>query len=145
VPVVSGALSSRHTGRDTVRVKRLLLRELFSLALSGLALLTRVTGGAEAAGTLLVHLGAGRDAVDRHEEDLLGLDFGEEEVDVLEDGEDHLLLGDAEVRVVLGRWGVGAVVDDTILSSAGAQATLGKAGRRTMSRLRLAGSVSATH
>ena len=67
----------------------------------------------EASGSLLVHLGARGDTIYCHEKELLGLDFAEEMLNVVEDFDEHFVLGD-----VLGDGNVGvvvcAVVDDAI-------------------------------
>ena len=61
----------------------------------------------------MVHLGARRDTVDGHEEELLGLDLAEQMLDVVEDLDEHLIFGKPCLG---GRVGVvvGAVVNDTV-------------------------------
>mmetsp|Transcript_5938 Transcript_5938/g.21724 ORF Transcript_5938/g.21724 Transcript_5938/m.21724 type:complete len:235 (+) Transcript_5938:3934-4638(+) len=93
----------RHEGCarcNHVRVERLgldLVRHLEPLHLHLLAeaillelLLAGILGGAEAARALLVHLGARRDAVDGHVEQLARPHHAEEPVDVREDVLEHL-------------------------------------------------------
>jgi hypothetical protein len=66
--------------------------------------------GPEPSRALLVHLGAGSHAVHSHEEELLGLDLAKEVLDVIEDGDKDLLVGDSIMRVVAV--GVGTIVND---------------------------------
>jgi hypothetical protein len=81
-------------------------------------LLSGVSCGSKPTTSLLVHLCPGGHTVNRHEEDLLRLDLGEEVIDVREYGEDDLLLGYAIVDIVLGGWRVRTVMNDTVLESA---------------------------
>lgn len=104
----------KRTRSNTVAVERRLLGQLLSLPESLLLQVLGLLRGPKSPASLLVHLCSRRNTVDGHEEDLAGLDFGEEVVDVGVDGEDHLLLGQSEGGVALGRRWVGTVVDDTI-------------------------------
>ncbi|KZT53276.1 hypothetical protein CALCODRAFT_56918 [Calocera cornea HHB12733] len=100
------------TRRDAVAVERLLVRELLSLPLRLLADLLRLLGAPKPPAALLVHLCARRHPINSHEEELLGLDLAEEEVDVGEDGGVHLLLRQPEVGVPIVR--VRALVDHAV-------------------------------
>ncbi|KAK4127640.1 hypothetical protein N657DRAFT_220882 [Parathielavia appendiculata] len=102
----------QHTRRDAVAVKRLLLGQLLAFLDGLLAGLLGIQGSAKAAGALLVHLGTRRDTVDGHEKQLLGLDLAKEMFDVVEDGDEHLLLGETEVNIV--RVLVRTVVNDAV-------------------------------
>lgn len=62
----------------------------------------------ESSASLLVHLCPRRHAVHRHEEDLERLDDPEEHLQVVEDIREDLLLGNAEVHILIV-W-VGALV-----------------------------------
>jgi hypothetical protein len=110
--------SRRHTRCDTVGIERFLLWELLSFTLRLLVLLPGVSCGSEPTTSLLVHLCPRGHTVNRHEEDLLRLDLGEEVINVREYGEDDLFLGYAIVDIVLGGRRVRTVVDDTVLPSA---------------------------
>lgn len=81
-------------------------------------LLPGVSCGSEPTTSLLVHLCPRGNTVNRHEEDLLGLDLGEEVIDVREYGEDDLFFGYPIVDIVLGGWRVRTVMNDTVLKSA---------------------------
>lgn len=100
------------TWRDTVAVKGLFLGELFAFAESLFTGPLSIQSGPEAPRALLVHFGARGNAVDSHEEELLRLDFPEEVLDVVEDGNEHFLLGKTEVHIV--NILVCAIVDDAI-------------------------------
>mmetsp|Transcript_57280 Transcript_57280/g.138394 ORF Transcript_57280/g.138394 Transcript_57280/m.138394 type:complete len:222 (+) Transcript_57280:564-1229(+) len=96
-------------GRDAVGVKWL-RGDLLSPLLGLHQRLGELLGRAEAALALLVHLGAGGHPVDGHVQDLAGADDVEDAVDVLEDGEVHLLLGGGGGKVL----GVAGRVDDAV-------------------------------
>lgn len=59
---------------------------------------------------MLVHLGSGGDAIDGHEEGLLGLDLGKEMFDVGKDVDKDFFFSYAFVGVIAVV--VGAIVDD---------------------------------
>src|SRR6201999_2894587 len=71
-----------------------------------------IEGGSEAARALLVHLGPRRNTIDGHEEKFLWLDLAEKVFYVVEDSDEHFVLGHPEGR----RVGVlvCTIVDDTI-------------------------------
>ena len=102
----------RLTGRDAVAVKARLVGDLLAPALGLLDRLLVLLCRPEAPTALLIHLGPRCNAVDGEEEELLGLDDAEEVGDVAKDGEEDVLLADAERRVVVV--GVRAVVDDAV-------------------------------
>jgi hypothetical protein len=101
-----------HTGSNAVAVEGLLLGELLALPNGLFTGLLGVEGSAETTSALLVHLGARGDAIHGHEEQLFRLDFAEQVLDVVEDGDEHFLLGQAEVDIVGVL--VCTVVDDAI-------------------------------
>ena len=104
------------TRSDTIRVKGLLLGQLLPFLLSLASLLDGVSRSSKSPASLLVHLRPRGDTVNGHEKDLLRLDLGEQMVYIREYREYHLFFRYPEVRIVLGRWGVGAVVDDPVLA-----------------------------
>jgi hypothetical protein len=75
-------------------------------------LVLHVLGGPEAAGPLLVELGAGGDPVDRHVQAHLGLDDPDDSVQVVHNPEHHVLLGQ-DVANIEGRR-MRAPVDDPV-------------------------------
>ena len=79
------------TGCDTVRVKRRFLRQLDALFDGLFTGHLSIERGTETSGTLLVHLGARRDTIDGHEEELLRLDLAKQMLDVIEDLDEHLV------------------------------------------------------
>ena len=100
------------TRGNAVAVEWGLLGHFDTLLDSLLTSLFSVESSSETASTLLVHLGARGDTIDGHEEELLGLDLAKQMLDVVEDGNEHLVLGHAGSRAV----GVimRAVVNDTV-------------------------------
>jgi hypothetical protein len=76
------------------------------------SLLRRVEGRAKAALTLLIHLGARRDTVDRHVHELLRLDNVKQLFNVLEYLGHHLVVREHNARIHLVR--VRAIVNDTV-------------------------------
>lgn len=116
VPILQyGVHRSLLTWCDTVGIESLLLWELFSLLLRLGLLLPGVFGSSESSRSLLVHLCPGGDTVNGHEEDLLRLDLCEQVIDIGEYRQYHLFFRYTKVHVVLGRCGVGTIVDDTVL------------------------------
>ena len=101
-------------GRDAVRVERRHLTGPFRVA--GFfqclfrSMIRRLSCRLEPPSTLLVHLCTGRDAVDGHKHELLGLDDVEQLVEVHEDLFDHLFFRQFDVWVVPVR----AIMDDAI-------------------------------
>lgn len=71
-----------------------------------------VQSSSEPASSLLVHLGTRSNAINRHEEQLLGPNLAEQMLDVVEDSDEHLLLGHAKRRRI-GVF-VGTIVYDTV-------------------------------
>lgn len=111
----------RRPGRDTIRIKMLFFglfrgqlrpfqEQLGPYTTDLVDFLNGLFGGAESARALLVHLRAGRDAVNRHVDQFSGTHDAEEAVDALEDGHHHLVLV-ARCRFVLG---MGARMDDSV-------------------------------
>ena len=78
------------TRRNTIAVESLLIRQLLAIPQRLLSHLTRLLRRAETAASLLVHLGTRRDAIDSHEEQLLGLDFPKQVVHIREDRCEYL-------------------------------------------------------
>ena len=89
------------TWRNAVAVERFLGRHLYAFADSLLPSLFSIESGSETSRTLLVHLGA-----------LFGLNFAKQMLDVVEDGDEHLIFGLAR-RDAVGIV-VGAVMDDAV-------------------------------
>jgi hypothetical protein len=106
-------LAESLTGSDAVAVEWGLLGQLDAVADRLVHGLFGIQRRPESARTLLVHLGPRSDAVDGHEEELLGLDLAEQVLDVVENSDKHFLLGEPE-RDVLARVFVGTVVDDAV-------------------------------
>ena len=86
------------TWRDTVAIESILFRHGHALPDSPLLGRFGIQCSPEASRALLVHLRARRDAVDGHEEQLLWLDLAKEMLDVIEDGDEHLVFGHAKGR-----------------------------------------------
>jgi hypothetical protein len=98
--------------RDAVAVERFLGRHFYAFADGLLPSLFSIESGSETSRTLLVHLGARSDTIDGHEKELLGLDLAKQMLDVVEDGDEHLVFGLAR-RDAIGIV-VGAVVDNSV-------------------------------
>ena len=73
------------SGRDGIAIERVVFRQDLSLAQRLVADLLCLLGRSETPAALLVHLGARCDAIDGHEEELVGLDDGEEMLYIRED------------------------------------------------------------
>lgn len=101
-----------HTWSDAVTVEGVLDGHLYPFSDRLLSRILYVKRSPESSRTLLVHFCAGSDAIDGHKEHLLGFDFAEEMLDVIEDSNEHLVLCHAESSIigVLMR----AVVNNTI-------------------------------
>ncbi|KAF2276441.1 uncharacterized protein EI97DRAFT_39893 [Westerdykella ornata] len=97
---------------DAVAVKSVFLRHFHAFRNGFLSSLFSIECGAESSGALLVHLGSGCDAINRHEEELFRLNLPKQMLDVVEYGNEHLVLCHAEG----GRVGVfvSAVMDDAV-------------------------------
>ena len=81
------------TRRNTIAVESLLIRQLLAIPQRLLSYLTRLLRRAETTASLLVHLGTRRDAVNSHEEQLLGLDLPEQVIHIREDRGEYLFFG----------------------------------------------------
>ena len=89
-----------HTWCDAVTVKRLLLGQLLAFSDGLLARFLSIQGGPETPGALLVHLGARGDTINGHKKQLFGFDLSKQMLDVVENGDKHLLFAEAEGNIV---------------------------------------------
>lgn len=101
-----------YTWSDSITIEGILLRHL-------LAFLDRLLSGSfdiecspKSSGSLLVHLCSRRNAINCHEEELLGFDLSKQMLDVVENGDEHLLFTHPECRIV--RILVRTIVDDAV-------------------------------
>lgn len=102
---------SQQTWSDAVAIKGILRRHLDSLSYRLLFRPLGIQSGSKPSRSLLVHLGSRSNAVDGHEEELLGLDLTEQMLYITKDGDEHLIFGQAK------SWRVGILVG-TIVNDA---------------------------
>ena len=93
--------AERLTRSNTVTVECFFGRQLLSLSLCLLPHFARFLCRAETATSLLVHLCTRSHAIDGHKEQFLWLDFPKEMIHVGEYGGEDLVLGHAEMRVLV--------------------------------------------
>ena len=89
------------TWSNTIAIERLLVWKLLSLAQRLLPDLLGLLGRPKPPTPLLVHLGARCDTIHSHEEQLLGLDLGEEVVDICENRGEDLLFAHAKMGILI--------------------------------------------
>jgi hypothetical protein len=101
------------TWGDTIAVERRLFGQLDAFLHGLFTGLLIIKSCPEPSGSLLVHLGARRNAIDGHVEKLLRLDLSKQMLDVVEYANEHLLLAQTKADV-FARIFVGTVMDDAI-------------------------------